>query len=1115
MPMTQGSQDTIDARPKGRKRRLLRKVFRILFVCLLVAVAIVWLRRERIADNVIADALAQRDIPATYTIETISPGKQVLSDIVIGDPDRPDLTVERIDVLITPRFGLPDVTEIRLIRPRLFGTVRDGVVSFGTLDPLIFTGGDGPFEFPALNLAIDDGRALMETDYGRVGVKLSGGGHLRGGFQGVLAAVAPDLSAGDCRGEDVTLFGNVSIDAERPEFHGPVRFAALNCEESGLAITDTGVELDLQAERNLAEYEGDIAFVAGSVSVADMAAAMRGDGSFTWHDEDLNIRYDVTASDADTPYAAVGSLTLEGRVRALENFRQVEIEGDLAGENLQMGRQLLAGLADAESASGGTLLQPLLARFESSLLRELRGSTVSASFTARRDENRSSIAIPQASLRGGSGATLLALSRGQITMGQGRGGGSSAIPFFSGNFQTGGSGLPRISGRMEQAASGALEMRMAMAEYSAGNASIALPQLRLLQGSGGRIALSGRALASGALPGGFVSGLIIPLDVTVSPGGDLAMWRGCRDLRFDRLTLANLSLGRQSITLCPQSGQPILRYGSGGLKFAAGTNALNLSGTLAQTPIRLRSGPLGVAYPGAFAARDLDIELGPQGRAQRFTITDLRADLSAESIGGDFTGADVFLASVPLDIFDASGNWRYVDDRLKIEQGDFRLEDRQENDRFEPMVARDATLSLFDNVLLADAVLREPVTGRAISDVQIAHNLGSGTGHADLNVQGITFDDALQPAPTAGQCLDSPVSAQQRPRGLTCLALGVVSNVEGTVTGTGRIDWNAVEVTSSGQFSSDSLNLAAAFGPVRGASGTVVFTDLLNLTTAPDQRIAIESVNPGIEVLDGEVLFQLRNAEVLAVQGGSWPFMGGTLRLRPVNIRFGVEEERSYILVIEGLEASRFVEQMELGNLAASGIFDGTVPIIFDAAGNGRLEAGILNSRPPGGHVSYVGELTYEDIGFFGNLAFSALRDLSYDAMTIAMDGPLTGELVTQVRFEGVGQGETAESNIVTRAIADLPIELRINIRAPFYKLINSIRALYDPSAVRDPRDLGLLADDGVILRDAVDQETVDERDAAAEEEAQRELNEALDAYEDEFENDEADIQPQESEAMQ
>ena len=1109
--MAQGSQETVESRPRGRRRRILRKVFWLVILLVLAIVVVAWFQRERIADNVIADTLAERGVPATYIIDSITPGRQVLSDIVIGNPDRPDLTVERIEVLITPRFGLPDITEVRLIRPRLFGTLRDGVASFGALDPLVFTEGEGPFEFPDLNLTIDDGRALIETDYGRVGLKLSGSGHLRGGFSGMLAAVAPDLSGGGCTGDDVTLFGNIAIDAERPEFHGPLRFAGLDCEGTGLAIRDTGIELDLQAERNLAEYEGDFAFLSGSVGIANVEAAVRGNGRFTWRDDNLNIRYDVTASDAETPYAAIGSLALEGRVRALENFQRVEIDGDLAGKDLRMGGQLQAGLSDARSASDGTMLQPLLASLQQALGRELRASTISASFTARRLENRTSISIPQAALRGGSGAMLLALSRGQLAVGEGD---EAGIPLFSGNFQTGGPGLPNISGRMEQAANGALELRIAMREYTAGSASLALPRLRLVQGRGGRIALDGRVLATGALPGGFVTNLDLPLDATISPDGELALWRGCRDLQFDRLAIAHVTLQRQSLSLCPQSGQPILRYGPSGMQFAAGTNALDLSGTLAETPIRLRSGPIGIAWPGALAARDLDIVLGPGESAQRFTITDLRADLSSDAIGGEFSGADVFLASVPLDIFDASGNWRYVDGRLLIAQGSLRVEDRQENDRFEPLVARDASLSLFDNLIEVDAVLREPVTGRAISAVRIVHDLGTGTGHAGLNVRGITFDDDLQPAPTAAQCLDSSVSTQQRTRGLTCLALGVVSNVEGTVTGMGRIDWNEAGVTSTGQFSSDSLDLAAAFGPVKGASGTVAFTDLLGLTTAPDQRIAVEAVNPGIEVLDGEISFQLRDGELLELQGGSWPFMGGTLTLRPVNIRFGVEEVRSYILVIEGLEAARFVEQMELGNLAASGIFDGTVPIIFDELGNGRLENGILASRSPGGHVSYVGELTYEDVGFFGNLAFSALRDLSYDSMTIAMDGPLTGELVTQVRFERIGQGETAESNIITRAIADLPIELRINIRAPFYKLITSIRALYDPSAVRDPRDLGLLGSDGDILRDTVDQQTVDERDAAAEAEAQRELLEALDSRDDEPDKNEPVIQPQESEAM-
>jgi hypothetical protein len=81
------------------------------------------------------------------------------------------------------------------------------------------------------------------------------------------------------------------------------------------------------------------------------------------------------------------------------------------------------------------------------------------------------------------------------------------------------------------------------------------------------------------------------------------------------------------------------------------------------------------------------------------------------------------------------------------------------------------------------------------------------------------------------------------------------------------------------------------------------------------------------------------------------------------------------------------------------------------------------------------------------------------------MDGALTGDLVTRVRFGGVRQGTGTKSNIVTQQIARLPVRFNVNIRAPFYNLITNIRSMYDPSYVRDPRDLGLIDSDGNAIR--------------------------------------------------
>ena len=88
--------------------------------------------------------------------------------------------------------------------------------------------------------------------------------------------------------------------------------------------------------------------------------------------------------------------------------------------------------------------------------------------------------------------------------------------------------------------------------------------------------------------------------------------------------------------------------------------------------------------------------------------------------------------------------------------------------------------------------------------------------------------------------------------------------------------------------------------------------------------------------------------------------------------------------------------------------------------------------------------------------------------MQIDLNGPLEGEIVTRVSFDGIAQGAGAKRNFLTRRIARLPIKFNVNLKAPFFKLVGSLRSLYDPAAVRDPRELGLMGADGKLLNPAV-----------------------------------------------
>jgi hypothetical protein len=84
-------------------------------------------------------------------------------------------------------------------------------------------------------------------------------------------------------------------------------------------------------------------------------------------------------------------------------------------------------------------------------------------------------------------------------------------------------------------------------------------------------------------------------------------------------------------------------------------------------------------------------------------------------------------------------------------------------------------------------------------------------------------------------------------------------------------------------------------------------------------------------------------------------------------------------------------------------------------------------------------------------MAFQALKSLRYDTLDITMDGPLAGEMVTQVHFDGVHQGEGTHANFLVKRLMKLPFVFNVTIRAPFRQLISSARSLYDPGSL--PKD--------------------------------------------------------------
>lgn len=996
---------------------------------------IVWTQREDIARNLVGAELEKQGIAATYDIESIGVGSQVVRNLVLGDPRRPDATIKRLQIDISGGiFGLT-IHSATVDGLRAFGRLADGRVSFGSLDKLIYTDSKEPFSLPRFDLTLRDARAKIDSEYGALGVKIDGSGNLRGGFKGSLAAVSERLNYAGCALDNASVYGTISVTSQRPQFQGPLRFKALDCARAGVKVAKSAVALRAGANVALDRVSGSLVPATGAITASQFAASgIGGKADFVATMQQIDSTIDLAVKQPAGSGVAFANAGVAGKAVLRLAGKQAgwSFEGDVRADGLAVERRRLAALDGLVTSSASLPIGPVFKRMVVAARRVLPGSDVAMQVQARGDGQSWLLGLPRLALMGASGDRLI----GGNSLSVRREGDNIQL---AGNIATGGVGLPQAALRITPRGNGAYALGLTMDDYAADGAALALPQLNAVWDGGSALSFTGNARLSGPIPGGSVRGLALPLQGRWSSKAGLSMYDGCQTVRFDALKISNLTAGRQSLRLCPQQGRAMVRQGAGGIVLAARVPATTrLEGRLGSSAFELEAAGASLNYPGTARLTDVDLIIGDVERGTHLTAADFTVALGS-TLSGRFADAEATIGVVPLLLTHGSGKWSFADSVLNVAGDEWLLRDRNVPARFQPLVSTDMRLTLADSHIAVTGTLDEPQTRRDVLRVAIGHDLQTVVGYADLFVDGIQFDEQLQPEMVSN------------------IALGIIANTRGRVAGTGRIDWNVNGVTSStGRFRTDSLDFAAAFGPVKGLSGDIVFSDLLGMVTAPGQTVRLAEVNPGFAVANGTIRYSLLPDFRMQVEGGEWPFAGGRLLLDPAVIDLVSEAPRNLVFRVDRIDAAQFLAGFDFKNINASGIFSGIIPIVFDKDG-GHVRGGRLEVIEDGGTLAYVGELTYEDLGTMANFAFNALRSLRYKYLVIEMDGELAGEVITKIRFDGISQGQGASRNFLTRQVEKLPLQFNVTISAPFLQLITSARSLYDTQYITDPGVLGLL----------------------------------------------------------
>ncbi len=984
------------------------RVLRIALVIVglaLLGLAILWLERENIARHFADAELAARKVKATYDISRISGHTQRIEHLVVGDPARPDLTADWAEVELSTGLSGVTINKVRAGGVKLRGKLINGQLSLGEVDKLLPKTTGKPFSFPDMDVEVADARVGLATPYGPLGLTLTGKGNLAHDFSAQSVLSAPSLIIPGCALTGVIAEGRLTIVDRKPGFHGPVQIAKANCGanqiEKGVADVDGVMSEAFDHWSGRSALKADRASATqGSARGLSGTVDFEGDGSGTLGKYRLTVASGGAAGVTASKAELLGGYQLARESKG--NF-SVQSAGLAKVAGVLPEKRLLSGLGGLRGRLAGSPLSGIASGLEGALTALSRGGDAVAHYELSQSDGSGRLMLSAVQVQSLSGAKIVMQGETPIVWRWPVGGLA-----LNGTAQLAGGGFPTSSIRLNGNGG-----TIIIAPLADGSTRLALTPVRFTYGKGG-ISLNTVATLDGPLGGGQVTGLALPIAVRGN-----ALDLSCLPVQFTTYKISTLTLTPNKIAVCLNGGQ-------------ANIAAPRFVGKLGSSPITLaaKSARVGIG-DGSFRLVGARVRLGTASRMTALDLGSISGIIKNGAASGSYTGTSGQIANVPLLLSEAAGTWQFLRGVFTT-QADLRVADAAPAFRFSPLISKDFTLRLADGKIAASGMLIAPKSGVAVSHVTISHDLAAETGSAVLDVAGLTFGPSLQPEE------------------ITPITLGVIANVNGTLKGRGQINWTSSGVTSTGGFRTNAMDMAAAFGPVTGLSGEISLSNLLGLETPAGQRVSIAAINPGVAVLDGEISYRLLPGLKVQIEGGRWPFAGGFLILEPTTLDLSEAAQRRMTFRVEGMDAARFIAQLEFQNIAATGIFDGTLPMIFDKEG-GRIVGGSLIARG-GGTLSYVGEISNENLGTMGRIAFDALKSIKYNRLAIDLDGALDGDIVTKVRFAGVNQapieGVRAKLPIPIHVsgLTNFPFIFNVTITAPFRQLFETARSINDPT---------------------------------------------------------------------
>jgi len=607
----------------------------------------------------------------------------------------------------------------------------------------------------------------------------------------------------------------------------------------------------------------------------------------------------------------------------------------------------------------------------------------------------------------------------------------------------------------------------------------------------GAMALDGRTEAIG------VTDFRAPLrlDATWGGGFRVTLPDRCLEASAGGISIPGHRLNGRGISLCTgpdgvlvgvdAQGRMIGGFAANGVRFAGRTD------DKAARPVAIAASRIEGRFVGAGADGHLELAATAPSYAIDYAadrrISFTGALMSARTqpggrLSGAFRGGALDDPALPAIVNEFDARWSAGPERgrtvMRLRDGAARVTDKPvvavvaegsvEGDppeeaewraRYNPLRVTGIEGALIDGDIQAQGAIVLENGARALANFTAVHDLSTGHGEARVTNAGLQFSKSLDLYE------------------ITELARGVVDGVEGPVGVDLTATWAGDGLTTRGTLSPRNVDLnAVSLGPVEGISGDIAFDDLALFTTPPGQTLSIKRLNPGVQVDDGVITFQMLSFERIRIEAAKWPFSAGELAIDPQIVVLGGDEFRMNLTLRE-VDVQQLLQQLDFKDLTATGTVEGSFPLVFDSNG-GRIVHGELRASPEGGTIKYTGAAGAGLIGA-PQIAFDALKSFAYTDLVLELDGDLDGDIVSAIRFSGenvepiggiIAPGTIPVPGIQRLTVTGWPFKFNVSVRAPFRRLVKTSDGIQDGRPIVDEAIRNLPDDQPVVDPPKVDQ---------------------------------------------